>query len=152
MADWTIEQFTNFDMDDVNDDFYAPPKILRCRSCGKRHLFWRKILDKWILTEADDSVHVCKGYNVPLDVLKEVAAEAQRKIKQEAEWKAFEKAKKRGSLTKMMPTLTNDELIGLYGCFVRDEQCHKSNPDVGMFFGYQKQIDMLKAEILKRMK
>lgn len=146
MADLLIEQT----IDDWEDDGYgpAPRRVLRCRQCGKRDLNWQQIKGVWTMFEKNGKVHICGGYEPPIEVLREIAKEVLQKTREEMQWRLFDKAKKRGGLMKLMPLLSDDQLLELYVCFIRDGL---GEPDVGMGISYEREIAILKSEILKRM-
>lgn len=132
--------------------YYRARKELRCRSCGKGGLLWRKVSNNWIMMENDNKVHQCGGYEPPIESLKIVANEVLKETKEETFWKLKDKAKKRGGLTKLINIITDDQLIELYTSFVKDEQHHYDEPDIGMSIStYGREISFLKKEILRRM-
>lgn len=101
--------------------------------------------------EANGRVHICGGYEPPVEVLKEIAREVLAKTREDAMWRLRDKAKKRGGLIKLLPILPDDQLVELYACFVRDDQRNYDEPDIGMPSNYAREIAILKGEILKRM-
>jgi hypothetical protein len=144
MADMLIDS-------DFDDWSYSEPKILKCKSCKKPSLIWRKFDDRWVMMEKDGSPHTCKGYSPPIEVFKELADEMRLSIKKKEMWTLMDKAKKRGGIQRMSNIIGDEQLVDLYACFIRDDQRNKDNPDVGMSFGYKNEINLLKAEILKRL-
>lgn len=148
MADMLIEQgFGQL----ADGDVWGEPsvrKTLRCRQCGKTPLDWRKILDIWVMFEKNGKVHMCCGYEPPIEVLKELAKEVFAETKEDSQWKNLDKAKKRGGLIKLIPVLPDDQLIDLYASFIRDD-C--SEPNVGMSFSYKKEIALIRGELIQRM-
>lgn len=85
-ADWTLQQFESEDLyfDNVmyeeETDSYIGPSMgrrreLRCKFCGKSGLQWEKTLKRWIMCEADGSIHDCPKNPLSLKVLKEIAQE-----------------------------------------------------------------------------
>jgi len=147
MADWYLEQA----IDEWEPDYYERPRrSLRCRQCGKRDLNWQLIQGVWTMFEGD-KVHICSGYEPPIEVLREVAKRVLAKTRENEQWRLFDKAKKRGGLLKLLPLLTDEQLVELYACFVRDDQRNYDEPDIGMPLNYKREIAVLKGEILKRM-
>lgn len=148
----------DFYLDSTLDDFYGESddlncyvrrrRVLRCRQCGKPNLNWRMIQDRWVMFEKDGKVHTCGGYEPPIEILKELAKEVVAETREGLIWRLMDKAKKRGGMIKLLPILPDDQLIDLYACFIRDD-C--GEPDFGMSIGYEREIKMLKEEILKRM-
>ena len=138
--------------DEVFDTgYYRHTKPLKCRSCGKGNLSWRKILGRWIMMEKSGGVHTCDNYEPPIDILKIIAKENLDKEKENVIWKLKDKAKERGGLTKLINIISNEQLIELYTSFVRDDQRDIDDPPIGISFGYGKEIAFLKKEILRRM-
>lgn len=139
-------------IDEWEPEYYSRPRrVLRCRQCGKRDLNWRMIKGIWTMFEANGRVHICGGYEPPVEVLKEIAREVLAKTREDAMWRLRDKAKKRGGLIKLLPILPDDQLVELYACFVRDDQRNYDEPDIGMPSNYAREIAILKGEILKRM-
>lgn len=140
------------DPDELFDvGYYRSRKALRCRSCGKGDLLWRKVSGNWIMMEQDGRVHRCEGYEPPIESLKVIANEIIKETKEEALWKLKDKAKQRGGLTKLINIISDEQLLELYTSFVRDDQHNYDEPDIGMSFGYGREISFLKKEILRRM-
>lgn len=140
------------DHDELYDvGYYRVRKELRCRSCGKRELFWRKVSGNWIMMEQNNKVHQCEGYEPPLESLKIIANEVLKETKEETLWKLKDKAKERGGLTKLINIITDEQLLDLYTSFVKDDQRNYDDPPIGMSFGYGREISFLKKEILRRM-
>lgn len=126
-------------------------KSVRCSHCNTNGLAWKVVKRRWVLFEINGDVHSCHGYEPRLEVLKEIASKALKNSKIDAEWRIREKAKERGGLEKLMPVITNDQLIELYACFVRDQQLEHDEPDVGKPISYKNEIQLLKNELLHRM-
>lgn len=148
MADMLIDSA----FDDWSGEWsYREPKILKCKSCKKPHLVWRRFGDRWVMMEQDGSPHTCKGYSPPVEVFKELANEIRSSIKKKELWVLMDKAKKRGCIHSLLTVLPDDQLVDLYACFIRDDQRSYDNPDVGMSFGYENEMKLLRSEILKRM-
>jgi len=148
MADMLLDQIDEWEPEDW---WESPRRILRCRQCGKRDLNWQNIKGIWTMFEPSGKVHICGGYEPPLEVLKEIAKNVLSKTREDALWRLREKAKKRGGLVKLIPLLPDDQLVDLYACFVRDDQRNYDEPDIGMPLNYAREIAILKGEILKRM-
>lgn len=151
IADMHADAFWD-DPDELYDiGYYRARKELRCRSCGKRELFWRKVSGNWIMMEQDNKVHQCEGYEPPLESLKVIADEILKETRKETLWKLKDKAKERGGLTKLINIITDEQLLDLYTSFVKDEQRNYDEPDIGMPISYGREISFLKKEILRRM-
>jgi len=144
---WMDEDFCDF-IDDFEFDY--PSRELRCKHCNKRNLAWRKVKKSWVLIEKSGKVHSCHGYEPSLDTLKELAKETLSEVKKDAIWKLFDKVKKRGSLQRLINILSDDDLLDLYACFIRDEQRDHDFPDVGISNPCKNQILVLRKEILRR--
>lgn len=153
MADLLLEQCHDFDCDCPEDIF--PPshfkRELRCKSCSKGNLHWRRINEIWTMFETNGSVHTCHGYEPHISVLKKLAQESLERHKRYSLWALRDKAKERGSLHKMLNVITDDQLVDLFACFVRDDQSLKDNPDIGMPLSYKNELQILRKEILKRL-
>jgi hypothetical protein len=152
MADFTLDcALHELDENSSGEYYVRPLRVLKCKSCKKPHLVWRKFNERWVMMEQDGSPHTCKGYSPPIEVFKTLADEAMAKKREKEMWILRDKAKKRGGLQKMINIITDEQLVDLYTCFVRDDQYTQINPDVGMNWGYGHEISILKTEILKRM-
>jgi hypothetical protein len=149
MADMITD---NWDDNWDDSDMLSRSKVLKCRACNKSNLIWRKILDQWVMFETNVKVHTCGGYEPPIDVLKHIASEVLVKTQEESKWRLFDRAKNRGGLLKLLTVIPDDQLVDLYACFIRDKQLHSSNPDVGMNKSYDKEIEVLRKEIIQRMR
>ncbi len=156
MADMIVDSCLEDDSDELYDIGYynKPRKQLKCRSCKKEGLSWRKISGQWVMMENSGAIHICEGYEPPVEVLKIVANEVISETKKNIIWKIKEKSKERGGLTKLINILPDDQLLDLYTSFVKDEQRNYDEPDVGMGIPsavYGREISFLKKEILRRM-
>jgi hypothetical protein len=149
-ADMFLEQCFD-DWDEEGFQGVGIRKELRCNHCNKRGLAWRQVKRKWVLFEKNGNVHSCHGYEPPIDILKEIAKETLETTRKDAQWRLLDKAKKKGGIKRIINIISDEELIDLYACFVRDEQSEHDNPEVGMSFGYKNEIQLLKDEILRRM-
>ena len=81
MADWTLEQ----GWDDFDAGLPIPRTIKHpmCRHCGKKHLRWERVGERWVLFDKK-APHRCPKHPLPLDVLKKLAEDnirEQRKKK-----------------------------------------------------------------------
>jgi dCMP deaminase len=92
MADWTLDQiendlyYSNVMYEEETDSFIGPgrrKKLLKCSHCGKKPLSWKRIKNKWIIFELDGSVHLCNGYEPPLEILKEIAKTVGTQVKKD---------------------------------------------------------------------
>ena len=151
IADMLIESSCDYSDELYDVGYYRARKELRCRSCGKRNLFWRKVSGNWIMMEQDTKIHQCEGYEPSIESLKIIANEVLKETKEETLWKLKDKAKERGGLTKLINIITDDQLVDLYTSFVKDEQRNYDEPDIGMPLSYGREISFLKKEILRRM-
>lgn len=148
MADMLLD---SWDFDYFEDDSLYESKTVCCRGCGNKDLEWRHICGRWTMMNKSGGVHTCHKYSPHIDVLKHLAEEVTRKTKEDALWRLKEKAKKRGGLTQLVNIVPDDDLIDLYTSFVKDAQRFESDPPIGISFGYDREISILKKEILKRM-
>lgn len=151
IADMLIESSCDYSDELYDVGYYGARKTLRCRSCGKQDLFWRKVSGNWIMMEQDTKIHQCEGYEPPIESLKIIANEVLKETKEETLWKLKDKAKERGGLTKLINIITDEQLLDLYTSFVKDEQRNYDDPDIGMPISYGREISFLKKEILRRM-
>lgn len=149
-ADMLLDQCFDEEGEDAFDGFRVR-KDLRCNHCNKRGLAWRQIKRKWVLFEKNGNVHSCHGYEPPIDILKAIAKETLEATRKDAQWRLLDKAKKKGGIKRIINIVSDEELIDLYACFVRDEQREYDNPEVGMSIGYKNEIQLLKEELLRRM-
>lgn len=150
MADMIADSWGD-ESDAFYDDENKTRNELKCRSCKKGNLSWRRISGTWVMMEKNESIHKCEGYEPPIEALKVVADEILKKIKEETFWKLKDEAKQRGGLTKLKNIVSDEQLIDLYSSFIRDEQRNYDEPDIGMPISYYQEISMLKKEILRRM-
>jgi len=82
MADWTIEQIQNLEdgfyeeePDEGSCNTFKRKKPLICSRCKESKLIWRKIKERWVIFNLDGSVHTCKGFEPPIEILREIAKE-----------------------------------------------------------------------------
>ena len=147
------DMFLNECFDEGDEDAfdgYGVKKDLRCNHCNKRGLAWRQVKENWVLFEKNGNVHSCHGYEPRIEILKEIAKETLEESRKKTLWRLHEKAKKRGGIKRIINVISDEELIDLYACFVRDDQSNESNPEVGMSFGFKNEIKLLKEELLRR--
>jgi hypothetical protein len=148
MADLTLEQI---DWEDEDCFHSHERRELRCRSCNKDGLSWRKFKNRWVLFEPTGEVHICHGYEPPLDILKGIAKETLTQSKLNFKEKIKDKLIKHGSLGRMVNVLTDAELLSLYQYFIIENEAQK---DPELSWGrqnYGPQIKYLQDEILRRM-
>lgn len=151
IADMHVESLYDYSDELYDVGYYRARKELRCRSCGKSNLLWRKVSGNWIMMEQDKKVHQCEGYEPPIESLKIIANEVIKETKEEMLWKLKERAKERGGLTKLINIIMDEQLLDLYTSFVKDEQRNYDEPNIGMPLSYGREISFLKKEILRRM-
>jgi hypothetical protein len=149
MADMLLEQaFDEWE----SDEWVRSSLGINCSHCNKSKLAWRNVNRKWILFERNGSVHSCHGYEPPLEILKFLAKEALEDSRRDAQWRLFEKAKKRGSIKRMINILSDRELLDLYACFVRDDHQVYNSPNLGKSHApYKNELRVLREELLRRM-
>jgi hypothetical protein len=148
-ADMTLDE-CDWDWEDAG----LPKRkiVIACRGCKKSGLKWRRVDDIWVLMESTGGVHSCATYTPPINALKKISKEVVANVKLEELWRLKEQSKEgRDNLIKMLPVLTNAQLIDLYSCFVRDDQMEYDEPDIGMPISYKHEISLLKKEILARL-
>lgn len=154
IADMIIDSCYDNDCPDELFDvgYYKSRRELKCRSCNKGDLSWRKISGNWVMIENTGGVHICEGYEPPIEVLKIIANEVTKETKKNILWNLKDKARERGGLNKLINILPDEQLIDLYLSFIRDDQLTIDNPDVGMSMPcYSREISFLRKEILRRM-
>jgi deoxycytidylate deaminase len=61
----------------------------------------------------------------------------------------YEKVKTKG-IERIINVISDEDVVDLYAYFIRDDQYEYDNPDVGVSLGYDKEIRLLKKEILRR--
>lgn len=125
-------------------------KPLQCSSCKQTGLSWRKVNGRWIMVENTGGVHSCQGYSPPLDALKVIAKEVAAESYVESLWKLQDQLKERGSISKIANVIPDGQLIDLLICFIRDDQREHDDPVMGPPITFKCEIELLKAEILKR--
>ena len=153
MADMLLESCFD-DFMGWADEFGYPVrerKELRCSHCNKNKLAWRQVKKKWVLFERDGNVHSCHGYEPPLEILKELAKQTLEEARKDALWRLQEKAKKRGGVKRMINIFSDQGLLDLYMCFVRDSQIDPEEVGMKFPFQYKNELNLLREEILRRM-
>lgn len=138
-----VDSFNDFF--DWEAEFYdpLPRKKLVCRHCNKSNgLFWRQISKQWIIHEKNGSVHSCDGYQIPIELLKEAVKVNTQIARKNAIRNLYDKARKRGGIKRVINLVSDEDLIALLTCFVKDSVNS---------FCYEIQIQALKEEIFRRM-
>lgn len=138
----------------TDEDLYhmATKKPLKCRGCNKTSLKWLNVSGEWVMMEKNDTPHMCHKYSPSVKALKELANEVQSEIRKVEKWKLFDMAQKRGSIHKICNTISDNQLIDLYACFVTDKERRSANePRMLKFNDYDKELAVIKTELLKRM-
>ena len=147
MADMILD---SVDFWDEPDGIYEH-KPLKCRGCGNKGLEWRKIEGIWTMMEIDGGVHTCEKYSPPIDVLKFLAKEVTKKTKEDNLWRLRERMRGPSGITQLVKTISDSDLIDLYTSFVRDDQRYYDDPPIGISFGYSREVELLKKELLRRL-
>jgi hypothetical protein len=146
--------FDEYDFEDGGYDYYKRQPLC-CTGCGNQDLRWESICGKWIMMEKSGGVHICHKYSPPTEVLKHLAKEVTKNTKEYVLWRLREKANKRGGLTQLVNIISDQDLLDLYISFVKDNMPRYDESEFGMGFGiypsYDKEISVLKEEILRRM-
>jgi hypothetical protein len=156
-ADLTFEweddehDYDEYDCEEFPYTYVPSREIIRCVHCGKTHLIWREILEKWVLFEANGNVHICEGYSPPIKVLKQLFKELIEKSRIDTLRKIKDRIIKGKNSVKEISLIPDHQLIDLYTMFICDDQRDHYCPDVGMSFPHDKEIEYIKQEILKRM-
>jgi hypothetical protein len=149
MADMLLAQA----FDDWESDEWVRSSLGKsCRHCNKTNLAWREVKKQWVLFEKNGNMHHCHGYEPSLEVLKVIAQQSLEETRKDAIWRLYEKTKKRGNVRRMINLLSDEDLIDLYACFVRDAQRDYDAPDVEKsFMSYKNELKILRGELLHRM-
>ena len=143
--------------DGFDEDFYSCPdhiKQPKCKGCGTKHIRWEKFKTKWFLVNDNGTPHRCGKYELPIEVLKELAIENFKKQKNLISDKLFEKSFKYGGIKRILRIsglLTNEQLLDLYTRWVdysARDACNNSNG----WLMYDGKVQELKQELLKRLK
>ena len=148
-------------MDDIfdidwDDDYEEPElgmghfsKSIKCKHCNVNGFHWETYNNGkskfYILFDVDGNVHTCDGYEPPIQILKRIVNDKLAANNA----KILNKAKERGNLEKMLPTLSATQLVEFYACFIRDNQTHSETGWSATEF-YKEEINLLKNEIVNR--
>jgi len=137
------------------DDYYSYPHYIenpKCKGCGTTHVRWGKYKTKWILVNDNDAPHRCKKYELPIEVMKDLALEnlkRQKKIKSD---RIFQKSMGYNGIKRVVNELvTNEQLLDLYTRWV-DYSAKDACNNSGGFRIYDNKVLELKQELLKRLK
>jgi len=141
--------------DGFDEDFYSYPDYIKhpkCKGCGTKHIRWEKFKTKWFLVNDNGAPHRCGKYELPVEVLKELAIENFKKQKTLISDKIFKKSLSYNGVQKVLDKfLTNEQLLDLYTRWLNYAANDAAHNSRGWRI-YDKKIDELKQELLKRLK
>ena len=153
-ADYLLDQmFDEFDDEfDDDSDFVSFERHPTCRGCKSRNVDWKETESgQWYLVNhRNGKPHKCGKYQLPMEILKELAIDNLKRQKIERADKLFNTTLNYNGINKVVGFLSNEELLDLYTRWVEyaksDELCNSNGYRI-----YDGKVKELKNELIKRL-